>query len=547
MQIKSKTTIILFLVVIVAALLRLVNLASVPPHLTADEAALGYNAYSILKTGRDEYGTLLPIIFKSFGDYKPGLYVYTAIPSILIFGLNEFGVRFPSAVAGILGVILVYLILKEVWKEEKLALVGSFLIAINPWHIHFSRGAWEINLSLALTLAGIYFFFRSFKKGKYLIFSAVFFALTLTAYQGAKLSTGIVVVLLLLLYFEELLKIDRKIVFKAVVAGFIVCIPIILSLFSGKTGRLTVFSVFSYPRPEQYLQDFLNEGGEIKGSLSYYLFHPEWLNFARGVMGRFFNHFSVRFLFFEGDWANPRHSAPNMGMFLVSDAVLMAVGFAAIVRERLKGENLFVGLWLILATLPSILSRDQVHAVRAYNMLIPFIIIMAQGLSLLITKYRLLFAVFALIYLVNYVYYLDAYFIHLPRHDSQYWEYGYKQIVEAVAPIQANYKTIKVEQSYAQPYIYFLFFEKYDPAKYQKQAHLTESKYGDVGLVEKLDNIEFSAIDWSADMGHKGELIVADPFKMPPGDSSDPNRFKLIKEIRYLDGKTAFRVVEVLR
>ncbi|HEX6977556.1 MAG TPA: phospholipid carrier-dependent glycosyltransferase [Patescibacteria group bacterium] len=556
MKIKSKITVFLFLIIILAAVLRLVNLSNVPPHLTADEASLGYNAYSILKTGRDEYGTLFPIIFKSFGDFKPGLYVYAAIPSVLIFGLNEFAVRLPSAIAGILAVVLLYLVLKEVWKEEKLALLGAFLLAINSWHIHFSRGAWEINLSLTLTLIGIYFFFKSFKKGKYLIFSAVFFALTLTAYQGAKLSTGIVVLLLLVLYLKELLKIERKVILQSIAVGVLVCIPIILSLFNGQTGRLAIFSVFSNPRPEKYLQDFLDEGQEVKGSLSYYLFHPEWLNFARGVLGRFFNHFSVRFLFFEGDWTNPRHSPPNMGMFLVSDAFLVAVGFAAMVKGKLskalptsliKKENLFVGLWLILATLPSILSRDQVHAVRAFNMVIPFVIIMAHGAYLLISRYRIIFVALALIYTANYVYYLDSYFVHLPKHDSIYWEYGYKQIVEAVYPVQGNYKKIKVEQSYAQPYIYFLFFEKYDPAKYQAQAHLTESPMGDVGLVEKLDNIEFSAIDWSADQGHKGELIVADPIKMPVQDSSDPNRFKLIKEIKYLDGKTAFRVVEILK
>src|SRR3989338_2494683 len=137
-----------------------------PPHLTYDEAALGYSAYSILKTGRDEYGQLLPVIFKSFGDFKPGLYVYLTAQSVAIFGLTEFAVRFPSALAGIFSVWLIYLIVKKIF-DEKLALISAFIASVTPWLIYFSRGAWEVNVSLTLTLAGIYFFLKSLQSTKY--------------------------------------------------------------------------------------------------------------------------------------------------------------------------------------------------------------------------------------------------------------------------------------------------------------------------------------------------------------------------------------------
>src|SRR3990170_6052123 len=94
----------IILIVLIAAVLRLWKLDNIPPHLTPDEAALGYNAYSILKTGKDEYGEFLPIIFKSFGDYKPGLYVYLTVPFVAFFGLNEYTVRLPSAIFGIIAV-----------------------------------------------------------------------------------------------------------------------------------------------------------------------------------------------------------------------------------------------------------------------------------------------------------------------------------------------------------------------------------------------------------------------------------------------------------
>lgn len=543
---------ILALILLLATILRLWSLGNIPPHLTPDEASLGYNAYSVLKTGRDEYGQLLPIIFKSFGDFKPGLYVYLTTPSVAIFGLTEIAVRFPSALAGIISVYLIYLIVKTLF-DERLALFSAFTASVTPWLIYFSRGAWEVNVSLCLTLAGIYFFLKSLHNSKFIIHSSMFFALTFLSYQGAKLATGIVVLLLLALYWKETFKFNKKYLTSAGIVGLLIAAPVLLSFVQGKTGRLEVFSVFSYPRPKEYLETFLSKANEKVGDLNYYLYHPEWLNFKRGILGRWFNHFSGRFLFFEGDWPNPRHSAPYQGMLLLSDLVILLLGYFAIFKQKLKREHAFMLLWLVLAPLPSVLSRDQVHAVRALNMAVPLVVINAFGLSYLSTwikkqkfvlTYYLILTTF---YLVGFTYFLDAYFIHVPTHDSKYWDYGYKQVVETITPIQNKYKQIKVQQSFAQPYIFFLFFQKYDPVKYQKQAKLVASEFkGDVGHVEHLDNICFCPIDWSVNRGESGTLFVADTIRIPPGDSKNESLFNVIREIKYLNGRdTAFRVIEV--
>jgi len=170
---QRKINILLFIILILAAFLRIYKLSSIPPHLTSDEAALGYNAYSILKTAKDEYGNFLPIIFKSFGDYKPGLYVYLTVPTVVLFGLSEFSVRLPSALAGVLAVWLIYKLVNYLFPDKKYSFfsfrfslgdIAALMLAISPWHIHFSRGAWEINMSLTLTLLGIYFFLKALEK-----------------------------------------------------------------------------------------------------------------------------------------------------------------------------------------------------------------------------------------------------------------------------------------------------------------------------------------------------------------------------------------------
>src|SRR5258708_1006345 len=547
MKFLQRKWLVIFLVLFIALFLRLYKIDINPPGLTPDEASLGYNAYSILKTGRDEYGTILPVIFKSFGDYKPGLYVYLAVPAVATFGLNETAVRLPSVIAGVFTVYLLYLVIIELFKNEKLALIGLIIAATNPWLIYFSRGAWEINIALTLTLAGIYFFFKSFKDNKLIILSALFFALTLVDYQGAKLSTGLVLFILLILYWQNLLKFRFKYLTGAFILGLIISLPIILSLFNGQSARLTVFSVFSYRRPTDYLQAFLNEGNIKKGSIVYDLFYNEPLNFFRGIMGRFFNHFSPRFLFFEGDWANPRHTPPYQGVLVIGDMIFLLVGAITFLKQKATKEITFVWAWLLLATLPAILSRDQVHAVRSFNLSIPLIILIAFGIIYVLENFRKIFIVLIFgIYSVTYVYFLDSYFIHQPIHNSAFWQYGYKQMVEKITPIQKNYKNIIVEQSYQQPYIYFLFFTKYDPAKWQKQANLITSSVGDVGVIGKLDNITFRQIDWSKDRGNHGDLIVGDISEIPPLDSNDPKEFKLINEIKFLNNKTTrWKILEI--
>ncbi len=552
MKIKlTKTSLFLVFLLIFGGFLRIYKIGSNPPHLTADEASLGYNAFSILKTGRDEYGEILPIIFKSFGDYKPGLYVYLTIPFVFIFGMNEFSVRLPSALTGVLSIFLVYLILKEFFGRDRKALFGAFLLTINPWLINFSRAAWEVNVALGLTLIAIYFFLLSFRKNKYLVLSSLFFAFSLLCYQGAKLSSGIVVLILALVYRRELLKIERKFLAASIILGVIVSLPIIISFFQGKTGRLTVFSVFSYPRPDEYLNEFLSESGVKKGSLPYYLYYSEGYNFLRGVMGRYFNHFSGRFLFFDGDWQNLKHSTPNAGVMLFSDLILVLVGVYFLFREKITKPVFFILFWLLLSPLPSALSRDQVHAVRALNMAVPLVFVAGFGLDWIFEKSRIMFVLVSLSIVLSLIYYLDSLFIHQPVHHAKYWEYGYREIVKAVTPVMNDYEDIVVQQSYSQPYIYFLFYwasglkEDFDPRDYQGLNRSVGSNYLDVGLVEKLDKIIFRGIDWSIDRGKRGTLFVGDSVRIPVSDSSDLGQFDIVGKIMYPDGALAFRVVEV--
>jgi 4-amino-4-deoxy-L-arabinose transferase-like glycosyltransferase len=541
---------LLITILLLAAVLRIWKIGSIPPGLTPDEAALGYNAYSILHTGRDEYGKILPIIFKSFGDYKPGLYVYLTVPSVAIFGLNEFSTRLPSVLAGVLSVFLIYLVTRKMfnsmgvgkWKPE---IITAVVAACNPYLIYFSRGAWEANVALTLTLAGIYFFLKSFEKNKYIIFTSLAFALTLLTYQGAKLSTAIVLALLIMVYWKEFWKIKLSYLLLSLGLGIIISIPIVLSLFNGQTQRLAIFSIFSYQRPQSEIQTY-SDG-------YFLLFHSNQLNYFRMIMSRWFNFYSGKFLVFEGDLANPVDTSPFQGVLLLADLVMLPVGLFFLFKNKLSKGSLFVLLWLILAPFSVAISRDETNAVRSLNASVPMVIVVSIGIYFTLDwiskrKHSFLYCfILSMLYAFSLIYFLDAYFIHLPAHNSNYWRYGYREAVRYITPIQNNYKTIVFEQSFDQPYIYFLFYQKYDPSKYQKQADLVNSQYvGDVGFESKLDNIQFRTLDWSALRNSHSTLVVASPVSVPPEIQNDPKDFPVIHEIKYLnDRDVAFVMIQI--
>ncbi len=176
------------LLLLLAAVLRILFLSDIPNGFTTDEASTGYDAYSILATGRDQHGEFLPFFAQSFGDYNESLYRFITVPSIAVFGLNEFATRLPAALAGVLTVWIVYL-LGKTWHDEHLAWNAALLLAISPWHIFFSRTAFRLILLPLCCCLGLYFFQRGLQRPRDLPFSAAFFALSMYSYSSARVSS----------------------------------------------------------------------------------------------------------------------------------------------------------------------------------------------------------------------------------------------------------------------------------------------------------------------------------------------------------------------
>lgn len=535
---NKKTLYGLIVIFIISFSLRVYRIGKYP-SLLWDEAALGYNGYSILKTGKDEYGKTLPLIFKSFGDYKPGFYVYLTIPFIALFGLNPFAVRLPSIVLGALTPIFLFLLVKQLTKNKRLSLLSAFVLAVTPWHIHFSRGAWESNIMSTFLVLASHFFLMGIKKyNHYLLnLSGFIFLLSLLTYQGAKLIVPLIIFGLLITNFKQLknqfnqyldrLSLKTNILYTILAAGVI---SWYLVSFTGvNASRLEVMSIFSYKQTSQTVQKILNEHNLFKKNLHFYLFHGQWLHYARGILSRYLNHFSPRYLGFMGDWQSNRHSAPYFGMIGRLGLVLFIYGLYRFVAAEKSLKKHFLVYWLVASPLPAALSRDQVSGVRSLPMSIALAFFIGYGLYQLTKinlnqKLKYLLYVFLIgLFIVDFSYYLDLYHNHLVANSPQDWLYGHQQVVKKIN--SQDFNKVYMTNFYGQPYIYYLFYSQYPPSEYQQKANLIQEG-SDIGRVKDLDNIKFQAISIEA-LEHCNDCLLI--------LSEDEIYRQFLKEKGYLD------------
>jgi 4-amino-4-deoxy-L-arabinose transferase-like glycosyltransferase len=115
-----------------------------PPGYHRDEAALSYNAYTIATTGRDEDGAVMPLFFRSYGDYKSPLYPYLLAGIFAIAGPHKEVARAFSAVLVALSVLLLGLLALRLTGRKVVAVVVTVIAGLTPWLFELGRVAFEV-------------------------------------------------------------------------------------------------------------------------------------------------------------------------------------------------------------------------------------------------------------------------------------------------------------------------------------------------------------------------------------------------------------------
>jgi len=494
----KRLPLLLLVSLILGAFLRLYNLGSHPTGFTWDEAALGYNAYSILETGRDEHGAIMPFTFKSFGDYKPGFYIYLTVPSIAIFGLDHFAVRLPSALFGIAGIYVIYLLANLLFSKNFKPLKGrvsvgevaAFVLAISPWHVHFSRGAWETNVFSVLLLFAIYAYIKSLKDDRYLLAWVIPSLLTLIIYQAAKMLTPLIFLAMFIItwkdFWPKLMSWFKQSKTRAIlILAILAVIAIFLQNILGPAGnRLSRLSVFNYrpqiPEETKQLDDY--------NPITLSLFHGQTQLTTQLVASRYLYHFSPEVLFYDGPVISHRGHLPGLGMLHYLEAGLVFLGIFALIKIKDKrSRNLLIAL-LIIAPIPASLTLAEFSTIRSLFLVMPLALLVSLGVSWLLSQKFFYWLPLIVVYFFNIFFSFDLYFKHSDTVFAEEFLYGYQSVMEQIQTIESE-KTI-ITDVYGQPYIFYLFYTQYDPAEYQQQNGYIDQGI-DVGRVDRIGSVEF--------------------------------------------------------
>ena len=461
--------IVLFVIVILALFLRVYKIASIPPSLSWDEVSIGYNAYSILTTGRDEHGRLLPFdTFVGYGDYKPPLAIYVTVPFVAAFGLSELSVRLPSALFGALTVLLTYFLVLELFRGRRdFALLCALLLSVSPWHINLSRGGFEANIALFLAVLGVWFVLKARSSPKYWLVAWLPLVGAIYTFNSSRVFTVLLAPALVLLTWKYVKKNIRLFIFGIVIATATLA-PIVPHLLSPQARlRFTEVNIFTDLSVVKKANERI---AREPGSPIAKIVSNRRVGYAWSFLIHFMDNLQPQFLFVTGD-GNPKFSIQDVGQLYMIEAPFLVIGIIALFAEY-PAVAAFLLYWLIAAIIPAATARETPHALRILNSLPTWHIFIAFGI-LSAYKYfahpmkkwqnRAFIVVLIFFYLFSVVYYLHTYYRHYPIEYSHEWQYGYREAFAKILPIASKYNDIRITDSIGRPYMYTLFYTKTKP------------------------------------------------------------------------------------
>ncbi len=508
------------LILALALVLRVGLLAKVPPELFGDEIDVGYQAYSLLKTGQDIYRQTLPFYVHSLAEWRAPLLMYATVPTIAIAGLNEYGVRLPEVIFGVLGIAIIFLLT----KKYTIALA----LAILPWHIHYSRASFEVVIMLDLIMLGTLFFLK-----KRYILAFIFFALSLYTYSTAMLFVPLWIGYLMIKNYKDS--------WKGLILFGLLITPLLYFVFLGPArdrfgilslakNREIIDKVFTLRKesPSFFVKYFINKPFMVTG---------EWfMNYLRP--------FSSEFLFVRGDPVM-RHNIQVIGQLLPLTAPFLIIGLYVLAKKR---QWMWL-VWLALAPLPSSLTSDGgYHATRLFLMVPPLAVAIGTGLSQI--KSKLLLSIIYFLISLQLVWVGYYYLNHYSKQSWRWWHVGYKNILTQIPALSENYSRIFINNTYEPALMRFLFWTKYDPAKFHKNFTVDQPQdnivpgYNGFSLDGKYF---FGSFNGKEKLFFPGSLYLISQRDDVGGDwdwrESPPDNINLIGASSNLYGQTVFYLV----
>lgn len=521
----DKIKLALFIIIFLGTLIRFWSLGGNNLGLFRDEAALGFNSWSILQTGKDEYGQVFPSVFRSFEVFFMPAYVYFSVPIMALLGLSEFSTRFLSAFSGSFLILVAYLIARKIFSSGRVGVLSALVVAFSPWSIMFSRGAFEGNLALLFFAGGFYFWLKFLDKFAkiYFFISLLLFLLSMYSYQSPRL---VIPLFLLISAFSlnNFLKLK-----KTWILGFLLMFFLYLPILS------LAFQPASYHR--------------VIGVSTFSRNNISVAEMPQEFAAMYLHYFSPLNLFWQGDYNNQR-SVEGFSTFYFWLAPFLIFGIWKFVNGNFRKKPLF--LLTLLGPLPAALTPDPFHTYRAILFFLPISLLIAFGVASFLDYYKrfkfglsILLIAFFTVSLANYFF---NYLYITPLYKWRDWDFGYKEIA-AYLKDNDSFKVV-IDDKNTESYVHLLFYQVMSINDYQEQAEkvIGQNYYSssDELRPKKVGRFEFRKIDLHAEREEKNTIFILPSNQIHVVQfSADPN-LKLDKIIKAPDENDAFYIIKTI-
>ena len=521
---KKASWLIVTGIFLLGLILRTVGLTSYPPALNWDEVSHGFNAYSLLVTGRDQWRTAFPFPnFRAYGDYPTVLNLYATVPFVAVLGPTDFAIRFPHAILGALTCLMLYVLAYRLTPDRYLALFAGLLTAISPWTFFPSRAVFQSNwivflLSLSLAL------FYSRRR----LLSLGFFALSLFAYHNTK-----ILVPLIMVYFIIKFRSQKKIVIASIATLLVAVLLLINPQSRARNSWVGILDSGAI----SYIEQNRNTS-QLPGLLTKLIYNRP-VYFLSSTLSNYLGYFSPKYLFVSGG-TQYQFSVPGFGLL---NPVLLPFYYLGLYLLIKKRHDLLL-LWILASPIPGAITRDQFAVIRSTTMIPAVLMAVVFGVMSLTKSLGKSFLVFlsaAVIIFSGFYYY---YFFHdYSNVYSQDWQYGYRQVTEFVKQNFDEYDRILITKRYGEPHEFILWYWPWDPQKLLSDQSFS-SDYHDawywVGSFSKFTFInDWEMSDFVRDMTKGGKtLVISSPENTPPGGIN-------LKQINFLNDQPAFIIKEI--
>lgn len=471
--IKNKLIIVETVTLFIGILIRLYGIQYFPNGLNVDEASAGYEAYSILNYGIDRHGNHLPIFLESWGGGQNALLTYLIIPFIKILGLNVLSVRLPMAVLGCISLIIMFLLLKRI-KNQKFAVIGLIFFAICPWHIMKSRWGLESNIFPDLILIFVYMLIKGIQDKNKILYNSSFIIAGLTAYAyGTAYFFLPIFIIGILIYLINQKEINIKTALINLLTIAIISLPIILCIFINKYNLNEIKMPFM-TIPKLNIMRYENMSS---------IFSSDFIrNSLKNLIA------GIKIIIMQDDGLS-WNSLEISGVFYKISLILTILGIIRTFRNKkiIKYDFIFK-MWFFTSILLLFVCEPNINRINI--IWIPIIFYTILGIDYIVEDNKIIEKITLFIYLVFFIFFIREYFA---QDYSEYFTFntGIKDVVEYVDLNKKAYVTNSIKE----PYIYFLFYKRYNTNDFVNSVKYKDAPNEEFQTVLSFGNFYFKNID----------------------------------------------------